>query len=86
MLFFRSLNELQILYFHIPDLRPVGYLKGSVQLDLIKSLPPYLYYFSNEKSHFKAVISGSNSALAFTSVNYSRNDHIGFERGGIESF
>ena len=59
MLFFRSLNELQILYFHIPDLRPVGYLKGSVQLDLIKSLPPllyYLYYFSHEKSHFKAVI------------------------------
>ena len=64
-------------------------LKGSVQLDPIKPLPPILfclYYFSHEERHFRTFIRGYNSALAFTSVNYSRGDHIDVERGGIQSF
>ena len=52
-------------------------------------LPPLLfclYYFSNEERYFKAIIQGYNSALAFTFVNYSWDDHRGLEKGGIQSF
>ena len=64
-------------------------LKDSVQLDPIKPLPPILfclYYFSHEERHFKTFICGYNSALAFTSVNYSRDDRMDLERGRIQSF
>ena len=50
-------------------------LKGLVQLDPIKPLPPLLfclYYFSNEERHFKAFIRGYNSALAFTTAEMKK--------------